>query len=603
MDNFRLKLDTLRRLGLKNIATVVAYRAAKRVGYYRQRFPVGSPLEGPFLSDEAMPTGGSMPLSYFSYHDRQVTSPPDWFVNPWNGERYNDVNRHWSDIPDFMPDIGDIKTVWEASRFDWLPRMAWAYRQGDAESLGKLELWLRNWTLLNPVNGGINWKCGQEASLRCLNLLVASIAIDHIFENPRPGFLELLYTHLQRIEPTVYYAMAQDNNHGISETAALFVVGHYLSQHGTKEQQKRGGRWARKGRYWLENRVAHLIMTDGSFSQHSVTYHRLMLDVLSLTELMRSRLRISEFSETFYNRAELAVQWLHGMTDTQRGDAPNLGTNDGAHLFNLDGVPYRDFRPSVQLAAAVFLKRSAWAEEVNHPLLDLFSMDINNLPTLDASSSALLSEGGYARIKHDSSFAILRLPVYRFRPGHADALHLDVWHKGVNRIRDAGTYSYNADDTSLEYFPGTESHSTVCFDGHDQMPRLERFLFGAWLKPDVLDFDAEKGCIRSGYTDYSGAHHTRELCKEQGGWCVIDDLDGFEQEAIIRWRLAPEKWVLDGQALSCDGMHLEIKSESKVILKLTEQFESRYYLQKELIPVLEVSCHQPGRIVTHIRLV
>ena len=602
MTNFRLKMETWRQLGFRNIAMVVAYLTAKRLGYYRKQFPVGTPLEGPFLSEEAMPTGGSTHLNYFSYHEREVTSPPDWFVNPRNGEKYDNAGRHWSDIPDFMSDLGDIKTVWEASRYDWLPRMAWSYRHGDAESLERLEIWLRDWALRNPVNGGINWKCGQEASLRCLNLLVAAAAIGSVFDHPYPGFLKLLDLHLQRISPTVYYAIAQDNNHGISEAAALFIVGLYLVKYGTGEQQKRGSKWAHKGRYWLENRVSYLIMTDGSFSQHSVTYHRLILDILSLTELMRSRFKITEFSETFYSRSELAVKWLYGMTDIQSGDAPNLGANDGTCLFNLDGAPYRDFRPSVQLAAAVFLKRTVWAEEMNHPLLDLFSMDIEKLPSLETTSSTLMAEGGYVRINRDSGFAMVRLPTYRFRPSHADALHLDVWNNGVNWIRDAGTYSYNAENSSMEYFSGTESHSTVSFDGRCQMPRLGRFLFGAWLKPDLLDFDAEKGCMRSGYTDYSGARHTRELCKEQGGWCVMDDFDGFEKEAIIRWRLAPGKWILNGQVLSCDNMSLEIKSENKVVLKLSEQFESLYYFQKELIPVLEVSSHQYGRVVTHIRL-
>ncbi|GAX62933.1 hypothetical protein SCALIN_C45_0091 [Candidatus Scalindua japonica] len=599
----RIKLLTFFRLGLINIVIVLVYRVLKRIGYYRYRLLIGLPLEGSLYSDEAMLTDKSVLLYYFLYHKMEVSSPPDWFVNPWSGSRYENVSCHWSDIPDFVPELGDIKTVWEASRFDWLPKMAWAYQQGDTESLKRLEFWLRDWAIRNPVNGGINWKCGQEASLRCLNLLVGALAINRVFEDPpHPAFLKLLYIHLQRIVPTVYYAMAQDNNHGISEAATLFIVGHYLSKNGNREQIEQGSKWARKGRYRLENRVAHLILADGSFSMHSVTYHRSILDVLSLTELMRSRLKISEFSDTYYSRAKLAVKWFYGMMDIQSGDAPNLGSNDGTHLFNLDGTPYRDFRPSLQLASALFLKRAIWVEEVTHPLLDLFSIDLNNLAPLKATSSKLFSEGGFARINHEAGFAMLRLPVYSFRPSHADALHLDVWYNGVNWIRDAGSYSYNVDDTSLEYFPGTESHSTVCFDGHDQMPRLGRFLFGAWLKPDVLEFDAQKGYVKSGYTDYLGSHHTRELRRAANGWRVVDDLGGFKKEAVIRWRLAPEKWLLDGQALSCDSVKLEINTEIAVVLKLTEQFESRYYLQKKLIPVLEVICHQPGRVVTHIQL-
>ena len=34
-----------------------------------------------------------------------------------------------------------------------------------------------------------------------------------------------------------------------------------------------------------------------------------------------------------------------------------------------------------------------------------------------------------------------RLPVYRFRPAHADPLHFDLWHQGVNLLRDGGSYA------------------------------------------------------------------------------------------------------------------------------------------------------------------
>ncbi len=229
--SFKYKLDAWFRLGPANIATVALYRLAKRSGYYKYRLPIGLPLDGPFLSETAAPREAPCTLSYFSHHAFQVTSPPDWFVNPWNGSRCADSEIHWTEIPDFTPDLGDIKTIWEASRFDWLPRMAWQYRNGDRSALAQLELWLRDWAFKNPVNAGINWKCGQEASLRCLNLLAASLIIDNRFNKPFEGFIRILYSHLERLIPTLRYAMAQDNNHGISEAAALFAVGHYLTMH------------------------------------------------------------------------------------------------------------------------------------------------------------------------------------------------------------------------------------------------------------------------------------------------------------------------------------------------------------------------------------
>ena len=190
------RLATYYRLGPGNVFAVVWYRLLKRVGYYRFRLPVSAGLEGPFLTSRCAEPGGSFLACYFGRHEIEVTSPPDWSRNPWNGARYSDNLRHWSEIADFIPGLGDIKTVWELSRFDWLPRMAWRYRQGEKALLAVMELWLRDWCRKNPPNAGINWKCGQEAGLRCLNLLVALLAIDDSFMHPRPAVLRFLAVHL-----------------------------------------------------------------------------------------------------------------------------------------------------------------------------------------------------------------------------------------------------------------------------------------------------------------------------------------------------------------------------------------------------------------------
>jgi hypothetical protein len=593
-----LKLNTWYRLGLSNIAIVALYRLTKKSVYYKYIIPVGQPIQGPFFSDTVAEPEDDYQLNYFSYHTIQVTSPPDWFLNPWNENRCDDSSRHWTELADFMPELGDIKTVWEASRFDWLPRMAWAYRNGDQKVLARLELWLRDWSKRNPVNSGINWKCGQEASLRCLNMLAAALVINDCFDHPSPGFLQFLFTHLQRIAPTRHYAMAQDNNHGVSEAAALFAVGHYLRIHGDPAQQKKAKKWSEQGRYWLQNRIKKLLMSDGSFSQHSVTYHRLTLDILSFVELLRTRLKAQPFENLFYERSKAAVRWLHTMTDSRTGDAPNLGPNDGAYLFNIQDGEYRDFRPSIQLGAAVFLQQAAWPTEIAHPFLEVFAFDILKFPLQERAKSFIFQQGGYACLREGEGFGLLRLPIYRFRPGHADALHLDLWHKGINWVRDGGTYSYNANAESVKYFPGTESHSTVCFDNRDQMPKLGRFLFGAWLKPSEVSWDMEAGVVRSGYTDYLGARHVREVKYRQGRCSVIDRFTGFKKEAVVRWHLAPADWKLKNRAVYCDQLRLFVETDNDIALSLTELPESRYYLDQQMTPVLEIRGTQGGTVKT-----
>ncbi len=598
MRSFLWKLQTWRRLGLSSILAVALYRLFKQCGLYRKYFPVAEHLQGPFFTDHAGDPGGMAIVRYFSRHDIDVTSPPDWFLNPWTGRRCQRLNSHWSTLSDFDLEIGDIKTVWELSRFDWLPRMAWKYRGGDQPVLNILELWLRDWAANNPINGGVNWKCGQEASLRCLNMIVAALLVDKSFENPREGFLEFLTRHLQRISLTNFYAIAQKNNHGVVEAATLFIVGGYLCVYGNGRQQEYGRKWTQGGRSRLQSQVENLVLSDGSFSQHSVTYHRLMLDVLSLVELLRNRLKIQPLRAIYYDRLKSAVSWLHGMMDVKTGDAPNLGANDGAYLFNLQQLEYRDFRPSLQLAAAVFKQQAAWTNSVRHPLLELFDIKLNKLPAVKSIGSFFMRDGGYTGLRKDTDFAMLRLPIYPFRPSHADGLHLDIWHNGINWVRDCGSYSYNSDEKYLRYFAGTEGHSTVCFDDRDQMPRLGRFLFGAWLRAEKFIWNEQQERMGCGYTDYLGASHIREIRKIAKGWLVIDKVGGFEHEAIIRWHLAPDNWRLKKQSLYSSSLHISIDSSVNITASLTELPESRYYLDCRKIPVLEVCCTRPCSIET-----
>ncbi len=81
---------------------------------------------------------------------------------------------HWSEIADFSAKVGDIKVVWEMSRFHWATVFARAWRiSGDAHYLSAMQLWMEDWWRCNPPNTGPNWMCGQETSIRLINTLLA----------------------------------------------------------------------------------------------------------------------------------------------------------------------------------------------------------------------------------------------------------------------------------------------------------------------------------------------------------------------------------------------------------------------------------------------
>jgi hypothetical protein len=383
--------------------------------------------------------------NYFSVHPLDIGNPPNWFLNPFQKKLHPRPVQHWSRIADFSAEVGDIKVVWEMSRFAWAPILARAWRiSGDARYLSALQLWMQDWWRCNPPNTGPNWMCGQETSIRLINALLA-LRLVGLEKSAEIGLVVFVEAHCRRVDLTTSYAVAQDNNHATSEAAGLFVGGTWLAKRGEGDAKYRGQRWAEKGRKLLNGRVRRLVLPDGSFSQHSLTYHRMMLDTLSVAEAWRRYMGEAPFAEDFYTRAIAATRWLGAMIDPASGDGPNLGANDGAHPYRLDASAYRDFRPCLQLASLLFvsgavLKSGPWDESaawLGVPTEGPVQ------PWLSDLSSALFPDGGYVVLRNDDGARVLlRAPTARFRPSHADALHVDLWWKGKNILRDGGTYAY-----------------------------------------------------------------------------------------------------------------------------------------------------------------
>src|SRR5690606_40482393 len=71
------------------------------------------------------------------------------------------------------------------------------------------------------------WRCGQETSIRIMKLFHTSMVLGNLKEISSTLAL-FAYEHLKRIEGNIGYAVAQNNNHGTSEAAALYVGACWL---------------------------------------------------------------------------------------------------------------------------------------------------------------------------------------------------------------------------------------------------------------------------------------------------------------------------------------------------------------------------------------
>lgn len=600
------RLRTYVALGPANLARVAAYRLALRYGVHPVQRLRGTAPSGPvFARRPSDPPAGARAREewrdtglWFGAHPVDTPTAPDWHANPFTGARI-DPDRAWFAIPDFDSAIGDIKAVWEASRLDWLLAMAQRAALGDMGELKRLNLWLQSWSLGNPPYRGANWKCAQEASIRVLHLAMAALLLDQVAQ-PMPDLIALLRLHLRRIAPTTGYAIGQQNNHGTSEAAALFVGGSWLEMLGDRA----GARWSRLGRRMLEERARTLVAPDGSFSQYSLVYHRLMLDTYAFAESWRRRWDMPAFSERMSARMAAATLWLREVVDPYSGDGPNYGANDGARLLALTDAGHRDFRPSLQWASAVFLDSRAVvaAGPWDQPLIWVgIPKPVDALPLAPGGT---FDDGGLHVLRRGQATAYLNYPRYRFRPSQCDALHLDLWVDGRNLLRDGGTYGYAASASDRQYFDGAAAHNSVQFDDRESMPRLGRFLLGEWLQaPSVRPAQiADRGIEASAaYTDWQGATHHRHVRLCDRTLVCTDRVGGQAMRALLRWRLHPGPWRLDGASLTDGRTALLIESDDPSMrVSLVEGWESRHYLEREALPVLEVAVRVPAVLSTRI---
>lgn len=552
--NFIERVITYFRLGILNFSRVVLYRVliywkVHPVLYIKHKSLTGIffnyPEEIVFKNSEDLFSLENLKAGYnpfsgqFFPFDGQF---PNWHKNYFNGKVSRFRNLEWWKIPDFDNDFGDIKNAWELSRYDWVVKLSALAASGKFEAVDLLNLRLSNWVEENQPYRGVNWKCGQEASIRLLHLIFSSMLLGQL-KNPSLQLLNLVEMHVKRIAPTLSYAIAQNNNHGTSEAAALFIGGHFLSTNGKTEYRK----FEKLGRYWLDNRADKLFSNDGCFSQYSINYHRLALDTFSFCEVYRRVNSLENFSERLIFKIKKATQWLEVLTDFQTGDAPNIGANDGALLFHFFNFKYRDFRHCVQWANFLFFNKII--SGLTETQKDLFRLFDHNFSDLNVDSpisdiQILGNQDGFYIFKNKSMLLVFRRPIFIFRPSHADALHLDLWINGENVLRDGGSFSYFTDLDKYNYYKGTSSHNTIIFDGNSQMPSISKFLFGSWLKEcDFRIFNtSEKVTISSGYKNSVGVLHKRTIHIYKSKVEVLDYIDGNYNNAILQWRVLNEDW-------------------------------------------------------------
>lgn len=567
-------LRTLARIGPRRVALVAQHRRRLKSGYYETacsvrdwgdityegRSPFHHPDASELAADPDLIADADRILDgeirYFSW--KWLPKPETWKSNPANG--YETQKVHWAKLKDFAPEQGDIKWIWEPSRFDWAVTLGRAYaRTKDERYRAKFAELLTDWRANNRPNEGINWFCAQECALRLLALVWAAAAFDVELTNLKSKIWSTVAALAERIEPTLGYAIGQHNNHGISEAMGLYLAGHCVDHPRSKE-------WRHTGRTNLIKLIDEQFAEDGSYVQHSFVYQRLAIRCC-LTCFSVARGYAEPFPAAVEAKILTAGKFLRAlMVDDATGRLPNYGANDGANILALSSCEYLDMRPVIQLAHAVIADEDCfgdgpWREEL--AWYGAAGKPLKGSEPVQRVGKYAARDGGYYLLRQESQTqAFIRVPHYTDgRPSQADALHVDIWMDGAPVAIDSGTYSYNDPSEWWKYFKSTDAHNTVTVDSLDQMPSAGRFLFTDWTKAEVTTWEHDFiAAVSYAYRQIGlGVTHYRTVYAGAGWVVVRDRLVGPNRHRYeLTWHLHG-KWRAEGErTIGPNGIELQV---------------------------------------------
>lgn len=422
-------------------------------------------------------------FTYFSGIEYNLGRDYDWVTNPDNGYKYSN-KVHWLSINDYSESSGDIKYVWEKSRFSFLYTLIRDEFHNGTDNSAFIFNEILDWIDKNPVNCGPNWKCSQEISLRVMNWVYAlyfykekSIPNEEQWQK----ILNSIYWQMDHVLQNIDFSrIAVRNNHAISETFALFFIGTLFPFY------KSSDKWRKSGKKWFEEEVLYQIYNDGTFLQYSMNYHRVLIQLLTWA-IGISEINRDEFSQKVKERAYKALNFAFQSQDNISGHLPNYGANDGAIFFPLNDSEYRDYRPQINALHKILTGNSAYQtsgiwDEDSFWYGNKLKSGIGFQSLSKRNGVVRFDDGGYYLFRQNDTLTFIRCGSHPNRPSQADNLHIDIWYKGKNILIDAGSYKYNTDALNLKYFMGTASHNTIMLGNYDQMLKGARFIWYNWTK-------------------------------------------------------------------------------------------------------------------------
>ena len=128
------------------------------------------------------------------------------------------------------------------------------------------------------------------------------------------------------------------------------------------------------------------------------------------------------------------------------------------------------------------------------------------------------------------------------------------------------------------------------------MIRISRFLCSRWLNyfNEEITKNNKTLNLKASYKFYGGFHN-REITYDKTSSQVLvkDNLSKFKKKVILRWRLSPGEWQINGNCVKSKKFELSFstpKTQNNINLKIG--YESILYKKIQEIPVVEIEINK-----------
>lgn len=442
----------------------------------------------------------------------------------------------------------DIKVPWELSRCQHLLWLGEAYlltgeKKYAKEVIDEIDWWIED----NPLMYSVNWKCAMDVAFRAVNWMYALNMITgyNCFDDAFADRVsKSLWQHGFFIRNNLEKQIPYSNNHYASDIVGLLYLGSLF------QYTRKGKKWFRFAlkEYYTETQLQ--VLPSGVQYERSISYHRLMTELLSYPVYMLKRIGISVPFDIM-NLIRGMYAFVANYTKPN-GYAPLIADNDNGRF-----APFlkRDFREHNYLNDERSVENrfiTSGGEVIFHS---------------GEQQSEMYSDAGFVILRNENSYLFVTNGGYSKHPKetdvtigthtHNDLLSFEYVFKGKDIVIDPGTYLYTSSPVSRNEFRSTSKHNTVLVDNEEQNYLPSHAMFSVNRNVHigqicVIDRDIVKGTY---VTIKGGLLHERTLRMNQDSLIIIDHFakKGKRHKATITFNLAEDVRHNENVVIQCSA--------------------------------------------------